>query len=139
MIKVFLISLLFLISEENIQEYNWLGSYSFEKSYGKTAGGTGIVISEQLVVENSNKRGYSYKWKYEVSGFQTFYILKGYAVDKGTYVDFYLSELVDGSYNDDSIDKTRPFFKMAYQNNQVLTKWLQPKSQKNFKIYFTAD
>ena len=138
-ICLFLVSLL-LSTKAISQQYNWLGSYSFSKNYGKTAGGTGIVVSEQLIIENSKKRGYNYSWKYEVSGYQTFYLLKGYAIDKGGYVDFYLSELADGVYYEyNVIDNSKPFFKMKFQNNQVLTKWIQPKSQKDFRLYFVPD
>lgn len=125
-----------LIFGVSTQQYNWLGSYSYESDNRKP----GVAVIEQLVVENYNNRGFNYRWTYDVRGYRTFYILKGYAVNKGAYTDFYISELSDGEYNQfEYIDKSRPFFKLAYQQGRVLTKWIQPQSQKNFRPYFTPD
>jgi hypothetical protein len=119
------------------QSHNWLGTYTYVKDYGRNAGGNGMIVEEKLSIKKSDNKRYHYQWTYDVAGYQTFYVIKGYAIDKGDFVDFFVSDFADGVYRQqESIDKTQPFFKMSVQEGQILTRWMQPQAQKKFRVYF---
>lgn len=113
--------------------YDWIGLYSYP--YDKVN-----QFAEGLDIKKSKRSGKDFEWTYESTGRQRYFVIKGYAVNKGSYVDFYFEEVSDGAYYpEDKIIKAKPFFKMMYSKSEVLTKWIQPDAQKKYHKYFVPD
>jgi hypothetical protein len=132
---IFLIISFIITTISYSQAYNWIGTYTYVIKPTPNY----IQGDESLTISKSKRFGYDFEWKIEAVGQQLYYIIKGYGINKGEYVDFYLEKVVDGAYyEEERVVKTKPLFKMQY-NGKVLTRWLQPAAQKAFHPYFKPD
>ena len=70
-------------------------------------------MGEGLTINKYKNTNYDYSWEISAAGRQTYYVIKGYAINKGDYVDLFLENVTEGVY--------------------------LPEAQKAFHVYFKAD
>lgn len=101
------------IEDENIK-YNWAGTYS---------GGDDNVGYTLKVDFPGPMRWTEFGWEMNVSGIQTYYIIKGYGIrDKEGNLELHYMEQVDGAfYQSENMDMNETMFKLKKQGNQFVT------------------
>lgn len=93
---------------ENMSNFNWEGTY--------VSGILNDDVGYTLIVSSPGPmRWTEFEWVMEVSGIQTFYKIKGYAIrDNAGNLEFHFIEKVEGAfYQEDKMDMNETMFKLS--------------------------
>lgn len=119
----------------------WVGNYEFVESGGRTAGGTAIVVSHELVVEQANGK---LTGNLAANGYQTSKDINFTAKASGTKLMIYFDSAGEnnmfGDYEKGDLLLTLER-KTVKGKTQILTRWgkyspVYPKNEVSGRVYF---